>query len=80
VSAATVDTMAATPPPYRAGMKVTPLRVITSEWTKFRSLRSSAITLLVAVVLTVGLGALISAVTAAASISRSLRSACWACC
>jgi ABC-2 type transport system permease protein len=46
------------------GMKVTQLRVIKSEWTKFRSLRSTLITLLVSVVLTVGLGALISAVTA----------------
>lgn len=51
--------------PRLAGMKVTQWRVITSEWTKFRSLRSSLITLLVAVVLTVGLGALISGVVAA---------------
>jgi ABC-2 type transport system permease protein len=50
--------------PGLAGMKVTQWRVIRSEWTKFRSLRSSTITLLVAVALTVGLGALISAVTA----------------
>jgi len=47
------------------GMRVTQARVIRSEWTKFRSLRSTKITLLVAVVLTVGLGALISGVTAA---------------
>jgi ABC-2 type transport system permease protein len=46
-------------------LKVTQGRVIRSEWTKFRSLRSTNITLLVAVVLTVGLGALISGVTAA---------------
>lgn len=45
-------------------LRVTPLRVLRSEWTKFRSLRSTVITLLVAVVLTVGLGALFSAVTA----------------
>jgi ABC-type transport system involved in multi-copper enzyme maturation permease subunit len=45
-------------------MKVTQARVIKSEWTKFRSLRSTLITLLVSVALTVGLGALISAVTA----------------
>ena len=50
--------------PRFAGMKVTQTRVIKSEWTKFRSLRSTKITLLVAVVLTVGLGALISGVTA----------------
>jgi ABC-2 type transport system permease protein len=50
--------------PRYAGMKVTQARVIKSEWTKFRSLRSSNITLLVSVLLTVGLAALISAVTA----------------
>jgi ABC-2 type transport system permease protein len=65
MSAMVPQAPAATSPPYRAGMKVTPVRVITSEWTKFRSLRSSTITLLVAVVLTIGLGTLISAVTAA---------------
>lgn len=47
------------------GMKVTQARVIKSEWTKFRSLRSTRITLLVAVVLTIGVSALICAVTAA---------------
>lgn len=46
-------------------MRVTQARVIKSEWTKFRSLRSTNITLLVAVVLTIGLGALICGVTAA---------------
>lgn len=46
------------------GMKVTQTRVFVSEWTKFRSLRSTLITLLVSVVLTIGLGTLISAVTA----------------
>jgi ABC-2 type transport system permease protein len=50
--------------PRYPGMKVTQLRVVKSEWTKFRSLRSTNITLLVSVALTVGLGALISAVTA----------------
>jgi len=40
-------------------------RVLLSEWTKFRSLRSTAWTLLATVVLTVGLGAAISAGTAA---------------
>ena len=50
--------------PRYPGMKVTQARVVRSEWTKFRSLRSTNITLLVSVVLTVGLGALISAVTA----------------
>jgi ABC-2 type transport system permease protein len=50
--------------PRYPGMKVTQARVINSEWTKFRSLRSTNITLLVSVLLTIGLGALISAVTA----------------
>ena len=45
-------------------LKVTQARVLHSEWTKFRSLRSSVWTLLVAVVLMVGIGALFSAVTA----------------
>jgi ABC-2 type transport system permease protein len=45
-------------------LKVTQARVLHSEWTKFRSLRSTIWTLLVAVVLTVGIGALFSAVTA----------------
>jgi len=48
-----------------AGMKVSQVRVILSEWTKFRSLRSTKITLLVSLVLTIGVGALVSAVTAA---------------
>lgn len=47
-----------------SGLKVTPARVLRSEWTKFRSLRSTVWTLLVAVVLTVGLAALLTAVTA----------------
>jgi ABC-type transport system involved in multi-copper enzyme maturation permease subunit len=46
------------------GMKVTQTRVIRSEWTKFRSLRSTNITLLISVALTIGLGALISGITA----------------
>lgn len=50
--------------PRFSGMKVTQRRVINSELTKFRSLRSTKITLLVSVVLVIGLGALISAVTA----------------
>lgn len=45
-------------------LRVTPARVVRSEWTKFRSLRSSVVTLVVAVVLMVGLGAIFSAVTA----------------
>jgi ABC-2 type transport system permease protein len=51
--------------PSLSGLKVTQARVIRSEWTKFRSLRSTKITLIVALILTIGVGALISAVTAA---------------
>ena len=42
---------------------VTQGRVIRSEWTKFRSLRSTIVTLLVAGGLTIGIGALFSAVS-----------------
>src|SRR5882757_1229914 len=45
-------------------LKVTQARVLLSEFTKFRSLRSTLYTLLAAVVLTIGIGALFSAVTA----------------
>jgi ABC-2 type transport system permease protein len=45
-------------------VKVTQLRVLASEWTKFRSLRSTVWTLLVGVTLMVGIGALIAAVSA----------------
>ena len=48
----------------RQQLRVTQLRVLLSEWTKFRSLRSTVWTLLTAVVLTIGIGALFSAVTA----------------
>jgi ABC-2 type transport system permease protein len=45
-------------------LKVTQPRVLLSEWTKFRSLRSTMWTLAITVVLMIGLGALFSAVTA----------------
>jgi hypothetical protein len=45
-------------------IRVTQPRVLLSEWTKFRSLRSTVWTLLSAVVLSIGIGALFSAVTA----------------
>ncbi|MCW2540181.1 MAG: transporter permease [Frankiales bacterium] len=50
--------------PAFPGMKVTQARVIKSEWTKFRSLRSTKIILLVSIILTIGVSALICAVTA----------------
>ena len=45
-------------------LKVTQARVVRSEWLKFRSLRSTVYTLLAAVALTIGIGALFSGVTA----------------
>jgi hypothetical protein len=45
-------------------LKITQGRVLQSEWTKFRSLRSTIYTLLTAVVLMIGIGALFSAVNA----------------
>ena len=47
-----------------AALRVTQGRVLRSEFTKFRSLRSTMWTLLAAVVLMIGLGALFSGVTA----------------
>jgi ABC-2 type transport system permease protein len=44
-------------------LRVTQLRVLRSEWTKFWSVRSTGWTLLIAVVLSIGFGALFSAVT-----------------
>jgi ABC-2 type transport system permease protein len=49
---------------HATGLRVTQSRVVLSEWTKFRSLRSTVYTLLAAVVFMVGLGALFSAITA----------------
>ena len=46
------------------GVRVTQARVLLSEWTKFRSLRSTVSTLLIAVVLMIGLGAMFAAITA----------------
>ena len=45
-------------------LKVTQARVLVSEFTKFRTVRSTVWTLLVAVVLMIGISALFSAVTA----------------
>ena len=49
------------------GLRVTQARVLLSEWTKFRSLRSSVSTLLIAIVLMIGLGAMFAAITASQS-------------
>ena len=53
-----------TPAVARPALKVTQGRVLLSEFTKFRSLRSTIYTLLTAVVLMIGIGAIFSAVTA----------------
>jgi ABC-type transport system involved in multi-copper enzyme maturation permease subunit len=47
-----------------SGGRVTQLRVALSEWTKLRSLRSTVYTLLVTAIVTIGFGALASAITA----------------
>ena len=57
------------PPPSATGSRPHPpaghpARVVLSEWTKFRSLRSTFYTLLIAVVLMIGIGALFAAITA----------------
>ena len=57
-------TTAPVTPSRRSPVRVTGPRVVRSEWTKFRSLRSTVYTLLLAVVFMIGLGALFSAVTA----------------
>ncbi len=48
-------------------LRVTQARVVLSEWTKFRSLRSTVSTLLIAVVVLIGLGAMFAAITASQS-------------
>ena len=47
-----------------AGLRVTQVRVLLSEWTKFRSLRSTVTTLLIAIVVMICLGAMFAAITA----------------
>ena len=47
-----------------AGLRVTQVRVLLSEWTKFRSLRPTVATLLIAIVVMIGLGAMFAAITA----------------
>src|SRR6478609_7313570 len=56
------DTLITPTKSARSELRVSQIRVVTSEWTKFRSLRSSVYTLLIAVVLLVGIGALITAI------------------
>lgn len=62
MTATTLDSRPAPTTARRGAFGVTPARVLRSEWTKFRSLRSSGWTLLVAFVLTAGIGTALSAV------------------
>jgi ABC-2 type transport system permease protein len=55
----------ATSQPWVGRLKVTQARVVASEWTKLRSLRSTLWSLLVAVIFTIGLPCLFATVTAA---------------
>lgn len=64
MSAALAPTAAPATTSAPSPLKVTQARVVRSEWTKFRSLRSTVATLLIAVVALVGLSAIFSAVTA----------------
>ena len=64
MTTALTPTATAAPAAGHQALRVTQLRVLLSEWTKFRSLRSTMWTLLISVVLTIGIGALFSAVTA----------------
>jgi ABC-2 type transport system permease protein len=64
MSTAIAQAPTTSPATGQQALRVTQPRVLLSEWTKFRSLRSTVWTLLSAVVLTIGIGALFSAVTA----------------
>lgn len=59
---ATLAAVASAPAGDRARSRVTPTRVVLSEWTKFRSLRSTVYTVGVAVTLMIGIGALFTAI------------------
>jgi ABC-2 type transport system permease protein len=61
---AILDDPALTSTGRRGALRVTLFRVVLSEWTKLRSLRSTAHTLLTAVVLMIGLGAMFAAIAA----------------
>lgn len=67
MTTATVTPTASAGPAHRgaSGIRVTQARVVRSEWTKLRSLRSTSYSMLAAVVIIIGLGILISAARAA---------------
>ena len=64
MTAASVAGSTSAPVSRPTGLRVTQSRVVRSEWTKFRSLRSTVYTLLIAVVFMIGIGAMFSAITA----------------
>ncbi|GAA2740691.1 ABC transporter permease subunit [Terrabacter aerolatus] len=68
-------TNAAVPPRTSSPTKVTQARVVLSEWTKLRSLRSTVFSLLAAVVFVVGLAVLVPSVTVAHWPPRDVREA-----
>jgi len=74
MSTATGTPASPTAPP-RAPKKVTQARVLLSEWTKIRSLRSTVFSLLAAVVFIIGLSVLVPSVTVAHWPPRDLREA-----
>lgn len=61
----TAGTLTPAAVPTRTSLRVTQARVILSEWTKLRSLRSTVLSLLAAVVFIVGLSVLVPSVTVA---------------
>src|ERR1022692_5199694 len=64
MTAAMTRATATVPAAGQPTLRVTQSRVLRSEWTSFRSLRSTVWTMLAAVVLSIGIGALFSAVSA----------------
>ena len=56
-------TTAPAPAPWSSQLRVTQLRVVRSEWTKFRSLRSTLWSLFTAVLLTIGVSCLAAVIT-----------------
>lgn len=67
MTGATTPALAVPVIPRNIDVRVTQSRVVLSEWTKFRSVRSTVYTLLVAAVLMIGLGALFAGITASES-------------
>jgi ABC-2 type transport system permease protein len=67
------------PAPATVAGPVSQVRVVRAEWTKLRALRSTWWCTLVAVVLIVGVGALVAGSGTAYQVLRGYRRRCWAC-